>query len=313
METITFRELGNQLVILYNQGKFEDALQVIEKHLDEFPEQAARITFWRMCLSSLTGRSAEVLSVFQQGLDSGLWWAQALFEDPDLNAVRDLPEFKRLAAESQKRCEEARTQIGRDQTILLPEAPTTGPYPLLIALHGHNGNKESNLEFLEVACQKGWIVLSAQSTQALFPDSYCWDNPEQGLADVRFYYEQILQKYEIDPQRILIAGFSQGGGMAIHAALSGKIDVRGFLAVACWWPDPKTLASQTEDAKRSRGYFLIGEKDHILETTREIQKVLKENGIPFDEEVHPDLAHEFPSDFERSFDQAIDFIFKEQE
>jgi hypothetical protein len=38
---------------------------------------------------------------------------------------------------------------------------------------------------------------------------------------------------------------------------------------------------------------------------------LKETGIPFEEEVHPDLAHEFPSDFESSFDKAIDFIFKE--
>ena len=101
--------------------------------------------------------------------------------------------------------------------------------------------------------------------------------------------------------------------MAVHTALSGKIDARGFIAVACWWPDPKALASQTEAAERLRGYFIIGEKDHTLETTREIQKVLKANGIPFDEEVHADLAHEFPSDFEKSFDKAIDFIFKERE
>ena len=311
METMTFRELGNQLVIFYNQGKFEDALQIIERHRDEFPEQAARITFWRMCLLSLTGRSEDALSAFRQGLDSGLWWAQTLFDDPDLDAVRDLPEFQRLASFSQEKYQEARTRTQRDQTLLLPDAPAPGPYPLLIALHGHSGNKESNLEFLEVACRKGWIVLSAQSTQPLFPGSYGWNDPEQGLADICFYYEQASQEYQIDPGRILIAGFSQGGGMAIHSALSGKIDARGFLAVACWWPDPKTLASQTADAKRLRGYFLIGEKDHTLETTRAIQKVLKENGIPFDEEVHPDLAHEFPSDFERSFDKAIDFIFKE--
>jgi hypothetical protein len=31
------------------------------------------------------------------------------------------------------------------------------------------------------------------------------------------------------------------------------------------------------------------------------------------EEVHPDLAHEFPTDFERSFDKAINLIFMEQE
>jgi phospholipase/carboxylesterase len=310
---MTFRELGDRMVTLYGQGKFEDALHLTEQHMDAFPDQRARTTFWRMCLLSLSGRSAEVMSVFQQGLDSGLWWAEELFADPDLNAVREMPEFKRLVAESQKRQEEARTQIERDQIILLPDAPGRGGYPLLIALHGHKGNKESNLEHLEVTRQKGWMVLSAQSTQPLFPGSYCWDNPEQGLADMGSYYEQITQTYQIDPQRIVIAGFSQGGGMAIHTALSGKINVRGFIAVACWWPDPESLAPQNGDARGLRGYFVIGEKDHTLQTTREIQRILKENQIQFDEEVHADLAHEFPSDFEKSFGAAIDFIFKEHE
>jgi dienelactone hydrolase len=313
VESMTFRELGSRMVTLYGQGKFEDALHLTEQHMDAFPDQRARTTFWRMCLLSLSGRSAEVMSVFQQGLDSGLWWAEELFADLDLNAVREMPEFKRLVAESQKRQEEARKQTQRDQTILLPDAPGRGGYPLLIALHGHKGNKESNLEHLEVARQKGWMVLSAQSTQPLFPGSYCWDNPEQGLADVYFYYEQALQNHQIDPQRIVVAGFSQGGGMAIHTALSGKIDVRGFITVASWWQDPKSLAPQNADAKRIPGYFVIGEKDHTLDTTREIQKVLKESHIQLGEEVHADLAHEFPSDFEKSFEKAIQFIFTEQE
>jgi predicted esterase len=311
MESITFRELTDQMVALYGQGKFEDALYLIERHVDMFPNQSARITFWRMCLLSLTGRSADVLSVFQHGLDSGLWWAEEMLADPDLDAVREMPEFKHLAAISEEKHQEARTDIRRDQIVLLPEAPDSGRVPLLIMLHGRNGNKESDLDYLEVVRQKGWIIVAAQSTQALFPGSYCWDDPAHGLADVLFYYEQALKHYPIDPQRVLIAGISQGSGMAIHTALSGKIDMRGFIAVASWWPDPKSLVPQTEAAKRMRGYFIIGEKDYALDTTKKIQKVLKEKHIQFGEEVHADLAHEFPSDFEKSFDAAIDFIFKE--
>ncbi len=44
-----------------------------------------------------------------------------------------------------------------------------------------------------------------------------------------------------------------------------------------------------------------------------IQKIMKENNIPFTEELHTDLGHEFPPNFEKTFDKAIDFIFKEQE
>ena len=62
-----------------------------------------------------------------------------------------------------------------------------------------------------------------------------------------------------------------------------------------------------------RGYFVTGEKDHTLDNARAIQKILKENNIQFGEEVHSGLGHAFPPDFEKSFDKAIDFIFKEQE
>jgi predicted esterase len=313
MESMTFRELTDQMVALYGQGKFEDALYLTEQHLDVFPEQSARTMFWRMCLLSLTGRSDDVLSLFQQGLDYGLWWAEEIFADPDLNAVRELPEFKRLVTESHKRYEEARTQVVRDWTILLPATPKTDRVPLLLALHGRNGNKESNLDDLEVVRQKGWLVLVAQSTQPLFPGSYCWDDPAQSLADVRFYHKHALQQYPIDPQQVVVAGISQGSGMAIHTALSGRMDISGFIAVASWWADPQSLVPQAKKAKRIRGYFIVGQKDHTLDTTREIQKVLRENQIQFGEEVHPDLAHEFPSDLEKSFDAAIDFIFKERE
>jgi predicted esterase len=156
-------------------------------------------------------------------------------------------------------------------------------------------------------------VLLTQSTQPLFPGSYCWDDAGQGMANLLFYFEEIRSKYPVDPQRVVLAGFSQGGGMAIHTALSGRIGARGFIGIASWWHEPASLVPQTEAARLVRGYFITGEKDHTFDTAKEIQKVLKANNIQFDEETHPDLAHEFPSDFEKSFDRAIDFIFKEQE
>ena len=310
MESMTFNELTNQIVTLYHQDRKEEALRLIEQHQDAFPEQAARLTFWRMCFLSLTGRVDDTLSVFREGLDAGLWWHKELFNDPDLNAVRDLPEFQRLMAVSQEKYEERQGTIERDFAILLPELPSSHKYPLLITLHGRNGNKESDLVQWELARQRGWLVLLAQSTQPVFQGAYHWDNPTRGLEDLLFYYEQVSQNYEIDQQRMIIAGFSQGSGMAIYTALKGNLPVRGFIGIGTWWADANELVGEN---KNVRGYFITGEKDHTLDRAREIQGVLRTNHVPFGEEVHAELGHEFPPDFEKSFDAAIDFIFKEQE
>jgi predicted esterase len=310
---LSIRELTDEMLSFYTEGKYSDALELVEQNADNFPEEGTRIAFWKMCLLSLCGRTEAVISVFQQGLDAGFWWSEVQFQDTDLDAVRDLPEFKRLVAVSQKRYEEARQHIEPDHDVLLPNAPASGKYPLIIALHGRNGNKTSHTEYWDIARLKGWLVLLAQSTQPLTSSSYCWDDPTQGLEDLLSYYEQVSQQYSIDLQRLIISGFSQGGGMAIYAALSGKTHARGFIAIASFYNYPASLQPLVNDAQHMRGYFITGEKDRSLNNVREVQKVLKENHIQFSEEVHPDLGHEFPQDFEKSFDKAIDFIFKEHE
>ena len=98
--------------------------------------------------------------------------------------------------------------------------------------------------------------------------------------------------------------------MGIYTALGGRAGARGFIGIGTWWQDPAELAIARQDV---RGYFVTGEKDHTLDRAREIQNVLKENNVPFIEEVHAELGHAFPTDFDRAFDRAIDFIFKENE
>jgi dienelactone hydrolase len=309
----SFRELTNEMLSLYTEGKYSDALELVEQMSDNFPEEGTRIAFWKMCLLSLCGRTEAVISVFQQGLDSGFWWSEVQFQDADLDAVRDLSEFKHLVAVSQKKYQEARMHIEPDYEVLLPDAQASGRYPLLVAVHGRNGNKNSHTEYWEIARQKGWLVLLAQSTQPLTSSSYCWDDPTQGLEDLLLYYGQVSRQYSIDPQRVIISGFSQGGGMAIYTALSGKTEASGWIAIASFYNDPASLQPLMTDSQHMRGYFITGEKDRSLDNVREVQKVLKENYIQFSEEVHPDLGHEFPQDFEKSFDKAIAFIFKEHE
>ncbi len=312
MKQMTFQQLTDELMRLYPQGKYAEALDVVERNADQFPEQLARTTFWKMCLLSLCGRTDDVISIFQHGLDSGLWWSESQFIDTDLDNVRDLPEFKRLMTESNRKSIEMQTHIEPARMVLLPD-DKTGELPLLVALHGRNGNKDSNLEYWEIARQRGWLVLLPQSRQALYQGGYHWDQNEKGLEDILMHFHEIANAYNIDRNRVIVAGFSQGSGMSIYTALSGKIKAHGFIGVGTFMLEPDSLLPLARQAQAVRGYFITGEKDQTLDKARAIQKILKENNIQLAEEVYPDLGHEFPSDFERTFDNAVDFIFKEQE
>ena len=310
MENMTFQQLTDELIRLYSEGKYAEALEAVEQNADRFPVHLARTTYWRMCLLSMNGRPNDMLALLRQSLDSGLWWAGEQFAvDTDFDSMRELPEFQQLVAESDRKCSEMQDQVQPDRALLVPD-DISGELPFVIALHGRNGDKDSNLEFWDVARRRGWLVLSPQSRQALFDGAYCWDNGEKGLQDILYHVAQVTQAYRVDPSRVVIAGFSQGSGMAIFTALHGVANARGFIGIGTWWQDPVDFAGKVSAV---RGYFVTGEKDHTLERAREIQNVLQDNNIRFTEEIHPDLAHAFPDDFDRAFDQAIDFIFKEQE
>ena len=198
------------------------------------------------------------------------------------------------------------------RTVLVPQN-TAPELPLFIGLHGRNGHNDTHLEYWEIARRRGWLVLSPQSCQALYPGGYCWDKNEKGLEDILYHFEELTRIYSVDRKRIVIAGFSQGSGMAIYAALSGRIEARGFIGVGTFMAEPDRLGPFASQAPAIRGYFVTGEQDRTLDKARAIQRILKENDIPFNEEVFPELGHDFPPDFEKSFDQAIDYIFKEHE
>jgi hypothetical protein len=253
MDRPTFRQLTEEMTHLYSVGKYADALAVTEQHADRFPEQVARITFWRMCLLSICGRSEDVLAVFRRGLDSGLWWGEHQFADTDLDNVRDMPEFQRLMQVSLEKYAQANKAAKPECRLLVPDEYES-TLPLLIVLHGGGGNKDSNLEEWDVARRRGWLVLSPQSTNLIFPDAYWWaEDLDQRLRDIQIHFEEISQNYPINESQIVIGGISQGSGMAIHAALSGKIPSRGFISVAIGWPHINEISILAKQPTEVRG------------------------------------------------------------
>merc|ERR1719510_788139 len=52
----------------------------------------------------------------------------------------------------------------------------------------------------------------------------------------------------IDPSRIILGGFSQGGALALYTGLTGKYKLAGIIALSCWLPLHKTFPGAVNSA-----------------------------------------------------------------
>jgi acetyl esterase/lipase len=146
---------------------------------------------------------------------------------------------------------------------------------------------------------------------------FVWGDWEVTKQQLKKYWRLLGQRADYDPTRIVTAGISKGGEVAMWLAMSGTVPARGFVAIAPGGPridEPEKLIplSEASREKSLRGYLIVGDQDtRCYEPTLRLAAFLKEQGIACELEVHPDVEHWFPPDFERSLRRALEFIIGE--
>ncbi len=316
-----FFQEAKELFRQYYAGDYKAALETAARLEERFPEQRIHIAYWRICLNSRLGRVDEALNLFSEALDEGLWWSEEqLRRDPDLDALRANPEFKRLLTLCRERHRTAQAASSPDLRVFPPNEAFSPPYPLLIALHGRGGTAKSALPHWKAVGEMGYLLALPQSSQLAWPGAYAWDDGEVAEREIQAHYEALRREYAIDLERVILAGASQGAALAIHLMLRGRVPARGFLAVAPAAIDVDALAEEAarglgEQAQvgargeaRRRGYVVVGRQDPLYERARQMVDVLNRHGLACEIEVHDDLGHEFPPHFERTLAHALQFL-----
>src|SRR5262249_11829521 len=120
-----------------------------------------------------------------------------------------------------------------------------GPSPLLILLHGVGSNELSMTALADVFDPR-FIVLSVRSPIELGPSAYGWfhvrftpqgsvinrEEAEAGWKHVASFSDEAVAEYGADPDRVYIAGFSQGGIMALATILTAPEKLAGVVCMS---------------------------------------------------------------------------------
>lgn len=310
---MTFSDLATQMFAHYNAGQSEQALAVVNQHAGDFPEETSTIRIWQICLQALTGQTKAAKTTLRQALDSGLWYhPEALTGDPDLAALQDDPEFKALLARSASMYEQARRAARPEMSIFAP-ANLAGPLPLLIALHGMGGNAIQTAAYWQDLSAQGWLVAVPQSSQIVNVGGYVWDDQSLTEQELGAHLAHLHAAYPIDEGRIVLAGFSQGGGLAIYLSLQGILSAIGFIGVAPWLPvvDDLLRGAAPDLTRTPRGVIFTGGQDQPHQAMFEqIEDLFRQRAIPYRRQHTPAVAHAYPPDFAPQRDAALQFILQ---
>lgn len=312
METLTFDQLRNEFFRHYQAGAYQQALELIEKWQAEMPAQTAVLFNWKLCAAALANDVDRALQILQKALDEGYFWPpEGLRRDPDLASLQDNATYQSMVTVCGERLEKARQAARPQLSVSLPQNDG-GPCPLLLGFHGWGQLAEDFASHWQSLVEAGWIVAAAQSSQVVAKDTFVWDNLETAIGEAQAHYRQLCAQYPVDPRRVVVAGFSQGGGVALWLALTQKFPVRGFIGVGPYLDDVTTRTAPLGGAPVPglRAYLVTGHQEQDNGMFASIEGVLGAHGIPYRRDNVAGTAHEFPADFPARLQNALAFLLE---
>jgi hypothetical protein len=213
MSELTMRAFNQRIMKLYAAKEYAQAFEHVEQEKVNFPENAWEIAYWRLCLHALLEKQTAALQIFQEVLDRGLWFSpDRLAQDPDLITLRPLPAFQKMTEVCQQRFMKIQPTV-QPELLVQQSAKQATMTPLLIALHGNQENARVTLEYWKEMSTQGWLLAVPQSSQVYDPNSFVWDDRQIGSSEIRAHLASLNREQILDQDRIVLGGFSMGGGL----------------------------------------------------------------------------------------------------
>ena len=149
-----------------------------------------------------------------------------------------------------------------------------------------------------VTINKGFVMRAWYDVLEL---SFNRAEDEEGLRDSQRAIELLLERERqrgIMPGRIVLAGFSQGGAMALQTGLRYPEKLAGIMALSCYLPMRQSLATESHCANYSTAIFMAhGNLDSVvpMSLATASRKMLLESGYAVEWHDYP-MAHSVCAD-----------------
>jgi len=314
----TFNDLNTAVMRLYGEQKYGEVLDLLVDAGAAFPDAAQQILYLRACMAVRVGQVDEALRLIEEVLDRGGWYGEHLiWQTPSWVALQGHPAFEALATRHRERETAALATAQPERVVRVPPGdPPPGGYPLFLSLHGNTQRAAPDVAAWEPITAQGWLLAAIQSSQMVGPNMYIWDDHATALTEIADHYAALAAAYPLNPARVVIAGFSRGGEIALRAALSGTLPATGFVLLGPGGPlmdtpDAWLPLLPGAAARGLRGVVLLGTADGAAPQAaiRALVESLTAHGLPCRLIDLPGLGHDYPRDPVATLTAALAFLF----
>lgn len=133
--------------------------------------------------------------------------------------------------------------------VALPEAPADGPIPAFVYFHGAGGSGRgiAEADFAQALNARGYAVIAPNGLErpsSRFGPGWSFrpDGPQQRdeLAFTRALIDDAVSRFDIDPDRIVLSGYSIGGSLVWYLACADPQLAAAYTPYAggFWRPHP---------------------------------------------------------------------------
>jgi phospholipase/carboxylesterase len=184
-----------------------------------------------------------------------------------------------------------------------------GPFPSILTLHGRGANAFDLLGLAPYLCGGKFMLICPQAPleTPIGPEAvgYAWYPMSSGrMPDVeamvssqrklQAFLDQCSNKYPIDPKKLAVLGFSQGGVMSYSLALPNPQRFAALAVLSSWLPKELLQRLNVTDAAQSLPTLVQhGTDDPMIEVARARSSVetLRELNVPLTFREYP-MGHE---------------------
>lgn len=323
----TVNEAINEAFNLEDEGKYNEALEIMNTGLNNFAEEDLNehkfdIFVAKIWFNSLLENAEGFINNIIEAVEKGFICPKWMFEfkhDKEYEAFlehwqRD-PRYENIKEKNELLRTQKEKKVKLEYKVFLPEEyDKKEKYPIFIAMHGDGDNMNLLMEEwkAETFLNRGYIVVYVQSTQVSDHQGYSWINdPTIARRDIRTCYEEIRNKYLVNEECVILGGFSGGAIGGIDILMEDIIPVKGLIAIC---PETKPESVTIENIKKAMStkakiVFMEGEKSLPMKAEEEMLNMFKEAGLPCEYYINKGLKHQIPEDLNEKLDEILEFIF----